>query len=262
MQRFFDSHCHLDARTFDADRSAVLSRAGDVGIVALILPATTIDSWPEISTLSQQHAHLHPAYGLHPMFTAQHQEKHLDALERRLHEPGGAVAVGECGLDYFIPNPDRSRQRHFFHAQLDIARRYQLPVIVHARRALDEVLAALRQQSGLRGVIHSFSGSRQQAWQLLDLGFYLGIGGPVTYPRAQRLRNIAATMPLEFLLLETDSPDQPDIDWRGQRNEPVRLPRICTEIAQLRAISQEQLAHTTHLNASRLFLSRKNMPKQ
>ncbi len=260
MQCFFDSHCHLDARAFDADRDAVLSRAWSAGVADLVLPATTMDSWPGISAVAQQHTQVYPAYGLHPMFMTQHQEIHLDALERWLYEPGEAVAIGECGLDFFIPEADAPRQRHFFHTQLDIAQRCKLPVIVHARRALDEVLMALRKYPGLQGVVHSFSGSRQQAWQLLDRGFYLGIGGPVTYPRAQRLRSIAASMPLEFLLLETDSPDQPDIDWRGQRNEPERLPRICTEIAQLRVISPEQLAHATQANARRLFLSKKTCP--
>jgi len=255
MQPLFDSHCHLDACAFNTDRDTVLSRAWEAGISDLLLPATTMNSWPVISALSQQHAPLHPAYGLHPMFMAEHQAAHLDALEQYLQHPGKAVAIGECGLDFYIQREDAPQQRHFFHIQLDIAQRCQLPVIVHARRALDEILMALRNRPGLRGVVHSFSGSQQQAWKLMDLGFYLGLGGPVTYPRAQRLRKIVADMPVEFLLLETDSPDQADADWRGHRNEPARLVKISTEVARLRGITQEQLAQATYSNARRLFLS-------
>jgi TatD DNase family protein len=253
MPRLIDSHSHLDASQFDADRAQVLARADAAGVIAQIVPATSAASWPALGALCATQTSLHAAYGLHPMFLAAHEQRHLQALETLLECDTHCVAVGECGLDYFMPDFDRARQQIFFDAQLAIAVQRHLPVIVHARRALDAVLASLRRHPGLRGVVHSFSGSAQQAAQLWDRGFMLGIGGPVTYARAQRLRGIVAHMPIEFLLLETDSPDQPDCDWRGQRNEPARLPRILAEVAQLRGESAPHVAAATAANARRLF---------
>ncbi|MBM7093262.1 TatD family hydrolase, partial [Streptomyces sp. S12] len=162
-------------------------------------------------------------------------------------------AVGECGLDYYIEGLDRDAQSFYFDGQLEFAREFDLPLIVHARHAVDAVIAAIRRVGGLRGVVHSYSGSEEQAQQLWKQGFLLGLGGPVTYERAQRLRRIAATMPLEFLLLETDAPDQPDAGIRGQRNEPARLAEVCATIAQLRGVSAQEVAQATSANARRLF---------
>ena len=161
--------------------------------------------------------------------------------------------MGECGLDFFVAGLDADAQSRFFEGQLAIARDAGLPVIVHARRAVDQVTAAIRRTGGLRGVVHSFSGSRQQAEKLWELGFMLGLGGPVTYARANRLRTLAADMPLEFLLLETDAPDQPDAGHRGQRNEPARLRMVCDTIAGLRDVAPEDVAAATTANARRLF---------
>ena len=253
MPRLIDSHSHLDASEFDADRSQVLARADAAGIIAQIVPATTAARWPALDALCATQASLHAAYGLHPLFLDAHEPWHLQALEAQLDRDTRCVAVGECGLDHFMPDADHARQQFFFDAQLAIAAQRDFPVIVHARRALDAVIANLRRHPDLRGVVHSFSGSAQQAAQLWDRGFMLGIGGPVTYARAQRLRGIVARMPLQYLLLETDSPDQPDSAWRGQRNEPARLPRILDEIAALRGQGREEIAAATRDNASRLF---------
>ena len=177
-----------------------------------------------------------------------------DQLRRRLQlGRERPVAVGECGLDYYVEGLDRDRQHSLFEAQLGLARDHDLPVIVHARRAVDPVIAAIRTAGGLRGVVHSFSGSPEQARQLWDLGFLVGLGGPVTYERAKRLRRLVARMPLEFLLLETDSPDQPDAGWRGQRNEPARLTQVLETIATLRDEAPEAIAAATTANAWRLF---------
>lgn len=253
MQQLIDSHSHLDAHAFDADRAQVLARADAAGVIAQIVPATTAASWPALGSLCASQASLHAAYGLHPMFLGAHEQRHLQALETLLDHATPCVAIGECGLDHFMPDIDRARQQFFFDAQLAIATQRHLPVIVHARRALDAVIASLRRHPGLRGVVHSFSGSAQQAAQLWDRGFMLGIGGPVTYARAQRLRGIVARMPLQYLLLETDSPDQPDSAWRGQRNEPARLPHILDEIAALRGQAPDEVAAATRDNACRLF---------
>ncbi len=247
-----DSHCHLDAPAFDADRDAVVARAKAAGVAAMVVPAITAASWPGLRQACADDAALHPAYGLHPMFLAEHRPGDLDELRAWL-EHERPCAVGECGLDFFVEGLDRAMQRHYFDSQLRLAREFDLPVIVHARRAVDEVIQTLRRVDGLRGVVHSFSGSPEQVRQLWNLGFLVGLGGPATYPRANRLRTLAATMPLECLLLETDAPDQPDAEIRGQRNEPARLPVIAEAIAGLRGQTVEEIAAQTTANARRLF---------
>lgn len=249
-----DSHVHLDASAFDADRPAVLARARQSRIVACMVPATHRAGWDALERLCRDATApaLHPAFGLHPMFLSRHAEDDLDALERVL-ERGTAVAVGECGLDFHVRDLDPERQRHFFRRQLDIAHTAGLPVIVHARRAEEEVLHTVRRYKGLRGVIHSFAGSREQARQLHDLGFLIGLGGPVTHPGSHRLHRLVADMPLEQLLLETDAPDQPGAGHRGERNEPAHLTEVLDCIAALRDEPAETIARTTTANARRLF---------
>ncbi|MBF6024703.1 TatD family hydrolase [Lysobacter niastensis] len=248
----FDSHCHLDAPEFDGDRAAVVARARAAGVTRQVVPAVDAAGWPKLRDVCRADAGLHPAYGLHPMYLASHRDEHLQQL-REWIDRENPVAVGECGLDYFIEGLDRDLQRHYFEGQLRLAREFDLPVIVHARRAVDDVISAIRNVGGLRGVVHSYSGSEEQARQLWKAGFLLGLGGPVTYDRANRLRRLVATMPLEYLLLETDAPDQPDVDIRGQRNEPARLARILDVIAGLRGTAPETLAEATSRNAERLF---------
>ncbi|GGD54585.1 TatD DNase family protein [Pseudoxanthomonas indica] len=247
-----DSHCHLDASEFDDDRQAVIKRARDAGVTAQVIPAVDAAGWPKLRDLCRTNTGLFPAYGLHPIFLAEHRPEHLQELRRWLQDEG-AVAVGECGLDYFVEGLDQHSQQSYFDQQLLLARDFDLPVIVHARRAVDAVISSFRRVGGLRGVVHSFSGSEEQAQQLWKLGFLIGLGGPVTYERAQRLRRLASQMPLEYLLLETDAPDQPDAHIRGQRNEPARLAHVCDEIAKLRDVDPAGVAEATRLNAQRLF---------
>jgi TatD DNase family protein len=247
-----DSHCHLDLPALDPDRDQVMRRAMAAGVIQQVVPAITADTWPRVRDACAGTPHLHAAYGLHPVFVAEHRDDHLRLL-RDWIEREHPVAVGECGLDHFIDGLDQEAQRHYFDGQLRLAREFGLPVIVHARRAVDAVIASIRACPGVRGVVHSWSGSDQQARQLWSLGFMLGLGGPVTYARATRLRELAARMPLEHLLLETDAPDQPDADIAGQRNEPARLRVIAETIADLRGISLEALATATTANAERLF---------
>ncbi len=247
-----DSHCHLDAPEFDRDRDDVIKRARAAGVAYQLVPAIHAASWPKLRDVCRADAGLFPAYGLHPMFLSQHRPAHLDDLRAWLlgERP---VAIGECGLDFFVEGLDHAAQQDYFVGQLELAREFDLPLIVHARRAVDPVIAAIRRVGGVRGVVHSWSGSTQQAQQLWELGFMLGLGGPVTYERANRLRRLAATMPIEHLLLETDAPDQPDAGIRGQRNEPARLSFVCDTIAGLRGISPDELAAATTANAQRLF---------
>ncbi|MDN5781795.1 MAG: TatD family hydrolase, partial [Luteimonas sp.] len=227
-----DSHCHLDAPEFDRDRGEVVERARAAGVTRQVVPAIRADGWPKLRDLCATTDGLFPAYGLHPMFLAEHRPEHLQQL-RGWIERERPLAIGECGFDYFIEGLDHDAQQHYFEGQLALANEYGLPVIVHARRAVDAVIASIRRIGGsgpgraLRGVVHSWSGSPQQAGQLWDLGFMLGVGGPVTYERAHRLRELVARMPLEHLLLETDAPDQHESAIRGQRNEPARLRSVC-----------------------------------
>jgi TatD DNase family protein len=247
-----DSHCHLDVGEFDADRAGVVGRARACGVVFQIVPAISAAGWPKLREVCASFDGLHAAFGLHPMYLDEHEEVHLEALAGWI-ERERPVAVGECGLDYFVDGLDRERQQHFFDGQLQLAVEYGLPVIVHARRAVDAVIASIRRHPGVRGVVHSFSGSPEQARQLWDLGFLVGLGGPITYERASRLRKLVAGMPLEFLLLETDAPDQPDAWHRGKRNEPARLRRVLDTVAGLRGEPPEAIAAATTANARRLF---------
>ena len=250
--RLFDSHSHLDAPEFDGDRGPVIDRAQGDGVFEQLVPAVTCAAWPKLRDVCRSRPGLHAAYGLHPMFLDSHQPAHLDSL-RQWIESERPVAIGECGLDFFQPGLDPETQRFYFRAQLEIARDCGLPVVVHARRAVEEVIATVRSVGGLSGVVHSYPGSEEQARQLYDLGFLLGIGGPVTYERAGRLRRLVAAMPLDRLLLETDSPDQPDSLHRGQRNEPARLAAVLGVVAQLRGAEPADIALATSSNARRLF---------
>lgn len=252
MSVLVDSHCHLDAGEFDYDRDAVIERARAAGVQMQVVPAITAASWPKLREVCQQAPGLFPAYGLHPMFLAGHRPAHLLQL-REWIERERPCAVGECGLDFFVDGLDADTQQDYFLGQLKLARDFDLPVIVHARRAVDAVIAAIRRIGNLRGVVHSFSGSPEQAVQLEKQGFLLGLGGPLTHERAQRLQRLVRGMSLEQLLLETDAPDQPDAGIRGQRNEPARLALIARHVAALRGITVEEVARVTTDNARRLF---------
>ncbi|PPU35956.1 MULTISPECIES: TatD family hydrolase [unclassified Xanthomonas] len=250
--QLIDSHCHLDASEFDHDRAEVIARARTAGILQQVVPAITAASWPGLREVCSQAPGLHPAYGLHPIFLDQHQPDHLELLAEWITRER-PCAIGECGLDFYLDGLDAGAQRDYFDGQLRLAKRFDLPVIVHARRATEEVIARIKAVGGLRGVVHSFAGSPEQAQQLWKLDFLIGLGGPVTYPRANRLRGLAARMPLQQLLLETDAPDQPDASIRGQRNEPALLRTVLDCIAQLRGEDAAVIAEQTTANACRLF---------
>jgi len=251
-----DTHAHLDVEEFAPDRDAVLGRARSVGVVGQVVPAITRGHWEGLAELTAMHTDLFPAYGLHPVFLETHGDADIDVLDAWLSEHP-AVAVGEIGLDGYVEDLASGaawdRQWRLFTGQLDLALDHGLPVIIHARRALDHVLKALRQRPGSTGIIHSFSGSRQQADQALEQGFCLGFGGPVTYPRANRLRGVVAGLPDEALVLETDAPDQPSASHRGQRNEPSFLPEIAACVAELRGVSVAEVARQTTANARRVL---------
>jgi TatD DNase family protein len=247
-----DSHCHLDALEFDRDRDAVIARARAAGVSRQVVPAVSAAGWPKLRNICAGTDGLFPAYGLHPMFLQEHRDEHLAELDDWIQRER-PCAIGECGLDFFVDGLDPRAQQHFFDGQLELAREHALPLIVHARRSVDAVIASIKRIGCLRGVVHSFSGSAEQARQLAQLGFMIGLGGPVTYERANRLRKLAASVPIESLLLETDAPDQPDAGIRGQRNEPARLANVLQVVASLRGETPAAIAAATSANAGRLF---------
>lgn len=253
--RLFDSHAHLDAPEFDVDRTQVLDAARGAGVTELLVPAVDAAAWPKLARLCASESGLHPAYGLHPCYLAEHELAHLAALDAWL-DVHPAAAIGECGLDHFAPGLDRARQLELLYGQFEIAHRRDLPLVLHARHAFEAVILALRHfGKPLRGVVHSFSGSAEQARELARLGFSVGIGGPVTYEQARRLRRVVATLPVETMLLETDAPDQPVARHRGRRNEPAFLVDVLHSVARLRGEDPAELARVTTANARRLFAS-------
>jgi TatD DNase family protein len=247
-----DSHCHLDDDRLDEIRDDIIIEAQSQGVQRMILPATTANRWEKIQQLCASHDGLYPAYGLHPMFIEQHQPRHVAELSEWL-EREAPIAVGECGLDFFSTRADEKWQKQLFQEQLQLADQYGLPVIVHARKAMDEVISLLRRQARHGGVIHSFAGSEQQARQLYDLGFKLGIAATVGFERARKLRAVVAAMPLDALLLESDAPDQPGKAHRGQLNHPAYVVEHLQTIAELRQMDVTELAVALTRNTENLF---------
>ena len=267
---WIDTHCHLDAAEFDADRDAVRQNAKSLGVETCVIPAVMASHFDEVRLLAHRHADAY-ALGIHPLYTPQAEDKDLATLDTHLHahrDDPRLVAVGEIGLDGFVPEintPEAfAKQTHFFEAQLQIAQRHQLPVILHVRRSADGLLKGLRQFPVAGGIAHAFNGSLQQAKMFIEMGFKLGFGGAMTYDRATKLRALATELPLSALVLETDAPDIPP-HWiyttaedreKGKaqgRNSPAELPRIATELAALRGISLQELAVATSENARQVL---------
>jgi TatD DNase family protein len=267
---WIDTHCHLDAAEFDADRDAVRDAAAQAGVTRCVIPAVHAAHWQQVAQLAERHGDAY-ALGIHPLFVPQAQETHLQALDRALHarrDDPRLVAVGEIGLDFFMPQlctaQMRERQWWCYTAQLKLAQKHGLPVILHVRHSVDLVLKGLRQCPVISGIAHAFNGSVQQAQAFVDLGFALGFGGTLTYERSLQLRRLASAVPLNALVLETDAPDMPP-QWRYQtaaqraqglpqgRNSPAELPRIAQVMAHLRALPLAQLAVHTSANACRVL---------
>jgi len=263
---WIDTHCHLDAAEFDADRDAVRHEARAAGVSLCVYPAVDVRTFTAVQQLAQRHHDVY-ALGIHPLYTPYASTAHLDVLSQALQAQRSdpqLVAVGEIGLDGFVPGLDMATQLAFFRAQLKLARAHDLPVILHVRRSVELVLQQLRQVRVRGGIAHAFNGSLQQARSFIDLGFCLGVGGALTYERATRLRNLAQTVPLEALVLETDAPDIPP-QWlyatalarsQGQpqgRNAPGELPRIGSVLAALKGMDPLALAQQTTANAQRVL---------
>ena len=248
--QLIDTHCHLDAAEFDADRDDVHRRALDAGVAIQIVPSVTRDNFAAVEAACRRYPGCLPAWGMHPMYIHVHQESHLADLCARI-ESWRPVAIGEIGLDLFAPGLDYATQEHFYVEQLKIAREHDLPVLLHCRRANDQILKQLRRFKLKGGIAHAFSGSRQQADAYLKLGFKLGFGGAFTWTRATNLRALARELPLEAIVLETDSPDIPPA-WLGmenRRNEPAELARIAACLAEIRGVALDEVVEQTSANA-------------
>lgn len=243
-----DTHCHLDFAVFDADREQVLQQAGRQGVNRIVVPGVMAATWDTLANLCSDTPGLYPAFGLHPVFLDQHQDGDIAALEARLATER-PVAVGEIGLDFQIPEPDKPGQLTLFEAQMEVAKAAGLPVILHVRKAHDQVLAILKQINVKGGIAHAFNGSIQQAQQYMELGYKLGFGGMLTFERSTRLRLLAKKLPLEAIVLETDAPDLTVSQHRGERNSPAYLPHCLESLAEVRNEDVEYVARQTTMNA-------------
>lgn len=246
-----DTHCHLDFECFDKDREQVIADAHNNHVEKIIIPGTEKKFWARISNLCHKEE-LYACYGLHPYWVNQHKPEDIKTLKQTLTEKQ-CVAVGECGLDFRSGQAEKSEQLRYFEAQLALAQEMTLPVVIHAVRATETVINCLKKHPSLTGMIHSYSGSLEQAMQLIDMGFYISIGGTVTFEQARKVRNTVSNIPLSALLLETDAPDQPDILHKGRRNEPAFLTQTLKTIAELRQESPDLIARQTTFNAEKLF---------
>jgi TatD DNase family protein len=261
MPHWIDTHCHLDAAEFDADREAVIGRAQAAGVACLLLPAVQRSNFDAVRRLAHAHGFVY-ALGIHPLYVDRAADDDLQALREALQAwraDRRLVAVGEIGLDHFVPGLDLERQQRFYLAQLEIAAAAGLPVILHVRRSADALLQGLRRAAVRGGIVHAFNGSEQQAAALVGLGFKLGFGGAMSFERALQIRRLAATLPEQALVLETDAPDIPPqwlyrtarqrADGQRARNEPAELPRIAATLAELRGWTLAHTAAVTSANA-------------
>jgi TatD DNase family protein len=243
-----DTHCHLDVAEFDLDRDSVHRRARAAGVCAIVVPAIHRDGWGWLSEYCAGEPDLYPALGLHPVYLPRHTDADIPALERAIAERR-PLAVGEIGLDYFVRDLDSNRQRAMFEAQLAIARAADLPVLLHVRRAHADVLATLKRLPVRGGIAHAFSGGLEEAKRYRDLGFALGFGGMLTFERSTKLRRLAAALPMDQIVLETDAPDLTVVAHRGERNSPEYLPDVLAALAEVRGEDPAQVAAATSANA-------------
>ncbi len=252
--RFVDTHCHFDFPPFTGDETQSIERAAQAGIHAMIVPAIEVDRFERVLDLARRHDALYAALGLHPIVIEHHLDEHLDVLDAALQtRENKLVAMGEIGLDLYRDNPQFERQQRIFDAQLRLAKRHDLPVILHSRRTHDKLAMHLKRiDLPRKGVVHGFSGSLQQAQRFIELGYKIGVGGTITYPRASKTRDVMAQLPLSALLLETDAPDMPLNGFQGQPNRPEQAARVFTTLCELRE-PETEIADALLENTRALF---------
>ena len=251
-----DTHCHLDAGEFDADRGQMLQASRKAGVKAFVVPAIGVAHFAGVHRLVAEHDDIWFALGIHPLLVGQAADDDLERLRQAIEAARSHprfVGLGEIGLDFFVPGLDLERQRHFFVEQMRLAKEYELPVILHVRRSVDAVAKEVRRFRPVGGIAHAFNGSEQQAGQLIELGLALGFGGAMTFTRARNIRRLAASLPLEALVLETDSPDISPAWRHPERNTPAELPGIAQVLAELRGRSAGDMVAATAANAQRVL---------
>jgi len=244
----FDTHCHLDVAAFDADRDQVLSDCRQSGIQHILVPAIERKTWSSLANLCTDNAMLHLALGLHPVFMAKHSPDDVAALKQAVqrYQP---IAIGEIGLDFYIDNPDKPAQLELCEAQLEVAVEHDLPVVLHVRKAHEDMLGLLKRINVKGGFVHAFNGSLQQAQRYRDQGFCFGFGGTLTYENAHKIHRLARELPLEAIVLETDAPDMVVTQHQGERNSPAYLPLCLQALSELRQQDATLLAEQTTRNA-------------
>ena len=254
-----DTHCHLDAAEFNADRDAVAQEAKRVGVGKIVVPAVARENFQTVIDLAHQYSHCFIALGIHPMYVDKAHPSDLTLLkqlvaEQSAHDNPKIVAIGEIGLDFFVTQQNRETQEYFFIEQLKMAQTFELPVILHVRRAIDDVLKQLRRYQVVGGIAHAFNGSQQQAETFSQLGFKLGFGGAMTYSRALKIRELAKNLPIDSIVLETDAPDIAP-EWMGAkgRNSPTELIKIAQILADIRGVEVAQIIENTGKNAMQIL---------
>lgn len=251
-----DTHCHLDASEFSSDRTQMLQASREAGVAAFVVPAIGVDHFEGVHSLVEANDDVYFALGIHPLLVDGSRDEDLVRLRQAValaREHPRFVGLGEIGLDSFVPGLDRERQTRFFVEQLRLAKEFELPVIMHVRRSIDAVAKEVRRFRPVSGIAHAFNGSSQQAHQLLELGMALGFGGAMTFTRALNIRRLATSLPLEGIVLETDSPDISPAWRHPQRNSPAELPAIAQVLADLREASKEEIVKATACNARRVL---------
>jgi TatD DNase family protein len=255
--KLIDTHTHLDFPDFDADRAQVLESCRALGVERLVVLGVYQRNWQRIWDQTLANPMLQAAFGLHPVYIDEHREEHLTELGdwlSRLRGHPQLCAIGEIGLDYYLEDLDRERQRQLFEAQLKLAAEFDLPPLLHVRRSHADVIAILKRHKLKRsGIVHAFAGSREEAREYIRLGFKLGLGGAGTWPQALRMHRVLAELPLESVVLETDAPDMAPAMFPDQRNSPEHLPAICQALAGLMGIEAERLAEASTHNAFEVF---------
>ncbi len=253
--QFVDTHCHFDFPPFSGNETESLELAYAQGVRSIIVPTISAQRFQQVLELANRYPMLYAALGLHPLYIAQHREQDINVLVQALaQKPNKLVAIGEIGLDLFMDDPQLERQISLLKAQLKLAKRYDLPVILHSRHSHDQLSRELRNAAVPRcGVVHGFSGSLSQAQAFIKLGYFIGVGGTITYERAQKTRQVIAQLPLSALLLETDAPDMPLAGYQGQPNRPERVRQVFETLCQLRPESPAVIAEAILVNTDRLF---------
>jgi len=249
----FDTHCHLDFSAFDNDRENLLQTCAINGVNKIVIPGVSHQNWDDVLQLCSGHSSLYPALGMHPCFTEKHHLSDIDTLERLLSTNQNIVAIGEAGLDFYEKTADRQRQLDILIPQLNLAQRLIKPVLLHVRKAHADMLLILKKHSVPGGIIHAFNGSLEQAQEYIELGFKLGFGGTLTFPGANRIHRLARELPLESIVLETDSPDMAGARHKGQRNSPEYLPEYLQALSDLRQQPILEVAEQVYKNSLRIF---------